>query len=267
MGYIETPNPIISHEMPHSLAEAELEGKYQINDYLFVLLHRYIGDPRYRKIVDSYSGFKILDNSCFELGEAMSNELIVEYVDIIKPDVFVLPDTLGNMQKTLDRSHQFLHQYPHLENKAMAVIQGDNYEEFANCYIEFNGCYPNLAMIGIPFCFNWGFQEKLNPFAHAMERVKLVDFLRNNEYIDTRVKHHLLGTWCALEFTLLKEHKWIYSVDTSNPISAGIEGNKYPIIHKPKPRFDDFVDMPIDQLDIGTILYNVQEFREWTKRI
>jgi len=83
--------PLISHEIPHSLAEAEHAGHYDINDYLFVLLHRYIDDARYRAIVDSYEGFTILDNSCYELGAALSNELIVDYVLKINPDVFVLP--------------------------------------------------------------------------------------------------------------------------------------------------------------------------------
>lgn len=265
MNKTKVSNPIISHEIPHSLAEAELAGKYHINDYLFILLHKYIDDARYRKIVDSYSGFKILDNSCFELGEAMSNELIAEYVDIIKPDIFVLPDTLGDMRKTLDRSHQFLQQYPHLESKAMAVIQGDSYKEFADCYLEFNNQYPNLAMIGIPFCFNWAFRDNLAPFEHAMERVKLIDFLQKYGYIDNSIKHHLLGTWCSLEFKLYKNYRWIYSVDTSNPIAAGIEGDRYPIIHKPKIKFDEFVNMPFDQLNINSILDNVHIFREWTK--
>lgn len=266
MNRTTTSKPIISHEIPHSLAEAELSGKYNINDYLFVLLHRYRDDEQYRKIVDAYSGFKILDNSCFELGEAMSNELIAEYVDIIKPDVFVLPDVLGNKDKTLERSHEFLIKYPKLESKAMAVIQGDSYQEFADCYDEFNNCYHDLAMIGIPFCFNWAFKQGMAPFEHAMERVKLIDFLVNELYIDTTVKHHLLGTWCSLEFQLYKKYKWVYSVDTSNPIAAGIEGDVYPIIHKPKVKFDSFVDMPLHELNIDAILRNVEIFRDWTKR-
>lgn len=263
MNPTKTLNPIISHEIPHSLAEAE--GKYQINDYLFILLHRYIEDERYKRIVDSYSGFKILDNSCFELGEAVSNELIAKHVNIIKPDVFVLPDVLGNKRKTLDRSHQFLDEYPALEYKAMAVIQGDTYEDFALCYGEFNNNY-NLAMMGIPFCFNWAFKVKMTPFEHAIERVKLVDFLMNEGYIDTNVRHHLLGTWCALEFKLYKNYSWIYSIDTSNPIAAGIEGSHYPIIHKPHLKFDDFAELPLDRINLDIVLQNVTTFKEWTRR-
>lgn len=258
--------PLISHEIPHSLAEAEAQGHYKINDYLFILLHRYIDDSRYRDIVDSYSGFKILDNSCFELGEALSNELIAEYVERINPDVFVLPDVLGDMDKTISRSIQFVTNYPDLAPRAMAVIQGNTYEEFGECYSIFDDELFDIAMIGIPFCFNWAFRDKLSPYMHAMERVNLLRFLHENNYIRTTTKHHLLGTWCALEFAHYKDYDWIYSIDTSNPIAAGIEGSKYPITHKPRPKFDEFVNKDLKEMDIDLIMNNVQVFREIAKK-
>lgn len=256
--------PLISHEIPHSLAEAEARGEYRINDYLFILLHRYIEDSRYRDIVDSYSGYKILDNSCFELGEALSNELINEYVHKIQPDVFVLPDVLGDKDKTIIRSLEFVKAYPDLESKAMAVIQGDTFEEFAECYNTFIKEMPNLAMIGIPFCFNWAFRRNLSPTQHAMERYSLLKYLRR--YINKDTKHHLLGTWWAKEFSYYKEYDWVYSIDTSNPIAAGIEGHRYPIIHKPKPKFDEYVDLGLKDLKIDDIIYNVESFKEIAKR-
>ena len=258
--------PLISHEMPHSLAIAAQNGDYKIDDYLFILLHRYISDERYRSIVDNYSGFTILDNSCFELGEALSDELIVEYVEKIKPSVFVLPDTLGDMHKTISRSINFVEKYPGLAPKAMAVIQGNSYEEFEECYMKFDDELYDIAMIGIPFCFNWGFEYNLSPLEHAMERVYLIDHLVDNNIIRKTTKHHLLGTWCAAEFEYLKKYDFIYSVDTSNPIAAGIEHNRYPITHKPKIKFDDFVNMELNELDISTIMYNVDEFRKGVKR-
>lgn len=257
--------PLISHEIPHSLAEAEHAGDYDINDYLFVLLHRYMSDARYRSIVDSYKGFTILDNSCFELGAALSNELIVEYVEKINPDVFVLPDVLGNMGDTIDRSHDFLMHYPELESKAMAVVQGDTPEEFMECYEWFDENCPSLAMIGIPFCFNWAFRLNMNPVQHAMERVDLIDVLLNEGIIRKTTKHHLLGTWWAPEFGYYHEQDWIYSVDTSNPIAAAIDGDRYPIEHKPKIKFDEFVDMDLKDINIDDIMYNVKEFRNYVR--
>jgi hypothetical protein len=258
--------PLISHEIPHSLAEAEHAGDYDINDYLFVLLHRYIDDARYRAIVDSYEGFTILDNSCYELGAALSNELIVEYVLKINPDVFVLPDVLGNMKETISRSAVFLQEYPQLEYKAMAVVQGDTPEEFKDCYEWFDENCENLAMIGIPFCFNWAFRDKLSPMSHAMERVELIDYLMDEQVIRKTTKHHLLGTWWAEEFCFYKKHDWIYSVDTSNPVAAAIDGYRYPISWKPKIKFDEFVDRDLTQIEIDAIMYNTRQFKEWAKR-
>lgn len=258
--------PLISHEIPHSLAKAEANGDYYINDYLFILLHRYIEDSTYRSIVDNYDGVTILDNSCFELGVALSNNLIVDYVKQIKPDVFVLPDVLGNMADTIDRSSRFLAEYPGLESRAMAVIQGNTKEEFKECYKWFDENYPNLAMIGIPFCFNWGFEQKLNPIEHAMERVNLIDYLLKEGIINREIRHHLLGTWNVIEFGYYKEYDWVYSIDTSNPIAAAIDGDRYPISGKPKIKFDEFVDLDLTDLQISDIMYNVKRFREVAKR-
>jgi hypothetical protein len=258
--------PLISHEIPHSLAKAEANGDYDINDYQFILLHRYIEDSTYRSIVDSYDGFTILDNSCYELGSALSNNLIADYVERIKPDVFVLPDVLGNMADTINRSTRFLEEYPDLESKAMAVIQGNSKEEFKECYEWFDENCPNLAMIGIPFCFNWGFEQKLDPIAHAMERVNLIDYLLAEGVIRNTTKHHLLGTWWAAEFGYYKEHDWVYSIDTSNPIAAAIDGDRYPIEWKPKIKFDEFVGMDLTGPQMSDIIHNVRWFREVAKR-
>ena len=258
--------PLISHEIPHSLAEAEAKGEYRINDYLFILLHRYIEDSRYRDIVDSYSGYKILDNSCFELGAALSNELIHDYVHRINPDVFVLPDTLGDKDQTISRSLEFVTSYPELAPKAMAVIQGDSYKEFGECYDVFDDELHDIAMIGIPFCFNWAFRRNLAPVDHAIERVNLLQYLVQHNHIRTTTKHHLLGTWWAKEFSYYRDYEWIYSVDTSNPIAAGIENMRYPIIHKPKPKFDEFVNLDLKDFNIEAIIYNVESFKEITKR-
>lgn len=258
--------PLISHEIPHSLAKAEANGDYRINDYLFILLHRYIEDSTYRSIVDNYDGFTILDNSCFELGAALSNNLIADYVEQIKPDVFVLPDVLGNMADTVDRSARFLEEYPELESKAMAVIQGNTKEEFGECYRWVDENCPNLAMIGIPFCFNWGFSQKLDPIEHAMERVGLIDYLLKEGVIRKDIRHHLLGTWNVMEFGYYKEYDWVYSIDTSNPIAAAIDGDRYPIEWKPKIKFDEFVDMDLTNRQMSDIMHNVRWFREVVKR-
>ncbi len=253
--------PLISHEIPHSRAEAEADGKYIINDYHFILLHRYIEDDSYRSIVDSCKKFTILDNSCFELGAALSNSLIAEYVDRIKPDVFVLPDVLGDYKQTINRTREFLEEYPDLDSNAMAVIQGNSHKEFIDCYKEFDDT-GGIGMIGIPFCFNWAWD--LEPEEHAMERVKLIRALE--PYINKNRKHHLLGTWHISEFANYKDYDWVYSVDTSNPIAAGIEGDRYPIFHKPKIKFDEFVDYKLTDFDIDDIMYNVKVFKETVKR-
>lgn len=248
---------LISHELPHSLQREDNE-QHHINDYLFVLLHRYNEDHEYRKIVDAYDGLKIMDNSCFELGEALSNELIDEYIGIMNPDYFVLPDTLGNLDQTVERTLQFLEQYPHHSDKAMAVIQGETVEATLACYEVFKEL--NIPYIGIPFCYNWAFDANMTPVEHANERVKLMFEL--DKIVDKSKKHHLLGTWSAHEFTRYKDYDWITSLDTSNPVAAGIELSRYPITHKPRPKFDEFATTSLMPSQKFVIIDNVRIFKE-----
>tara|TARA_R110000823_G_scaffold315605_1_gene448605 strand:- start:2684 stop:3745 length:1062 start_codon:yes stop_codon:yes gene_type:complete len=263
--------PLISHEMPHDLhdyvlTDAQTAGEY-INDYMFVLLHRYIDDPVYKAIVDRYDGFKIMDNSCFELGAALSNELIAQYFHIMKPDVFVLPDVLGDMEETIGRSFDFMTDYPELTEYAMAVIQGNTTPEFLECYKVFDAV-PNLAMIGIPFCFNWAMNCGVSPRDHSLVRVKLLQNLE--PIINKDRRHHLLGTWCAEEFKEYHSYDWVYSIDTSNPVAAAIESNIYVegegVSTKPKIKFDKFADMFVTSELVHDIIVNVGRFRRIAKR-
>jgi hypothetical protein len=255
--------PLVSHELPHVLAV----DNDRYNDYMFILLHRYIEDPIYQRIVDDYDGFKIMDNSCFELGSAVSNKLIFEYFHIIKPDVFVLPDTLGDKEATLTRSLEFLDEYPELAEYAMGVIQGNSIPEFISCYRKFVNV-PGLAMIGIPFCFNWAFKAGATPQEHAMCRVKLLNSLER--VIERSMKHHLLGTWHAAEFVEYHNYDWVYSVDTSNPVAAGMELTKYEpgfgVSDKPKIKFDEFVSSDVTSEQLDVIMYNIDEFKRMVKR-
>ena len=152
---------------------------------------------------------------------------------------------------------------------AMGVIQGDSIPEMIECYKFFDENLPANAMIGIPFCFNWCIKVKVDPVEHAWARVRLMKALE--PHINKERKHHLLGTWSAFEFGEYYHYDWIYSLDTSNPIAAGLEGSRYipgqGTTTKPKPKFDEFIDMlHVTSVQYNDIMYNVHEFKKIAKR-
>lgn len=251
-------NKKISHEIPLSLIE---EHQDFISDYMFALLHKAIEDKKYLNKVCEYrdaGGVVYLDNSCFELGESLSNEVLFDYFEIIKPEILILPDTLGNKENTVKRSTQFLKQYPDTLHHAMAVIQGSSIEEMIECYIEHTKI-DGLPWIGIPFVYSWA--EK-TPTIQATERIRLLE--RLEPYIDDSINHHLLGTWQAREFAFYRDYDWIKSLDTSNPVMAALDGTKYGdfgILSKPKSTFDTTYHKKESEIDMKLLYYNVKLFR------
>ena len=75
----------------------------------------------------------------------------------------------------------------------------------------------------------------------------------------------MLGTWWACEFSSYRDYQWIRSIDTSNPIMAAIDNNKYSdvgVIGKPKATFDSSYRMNISDIDMDLLYYNVNMFKE-----
>ena len=72
-------NVKISHEIPISIID---EHQDFISDYMFVLLHKILEDKEYANLALEFSDHGeiiYLDNSCFELGESLDNELLYEW--------------------------------------------------------------------------------------------------------------------------------------------------------------------------------------------
>lgn len=253
---------LISHEIPLALID---DHQDKISDYMYVLLHKMIEDPVYAQKAYDYKGMVYLDNSCFELGASLDNDVLYEYCNTLNPTVVILPDVLGDRKATIERTFEFLDKYPHVSNYGMAVAQGSNPDELIDCYAEFRD-YRNeneldLYMIGIPFVYSW--VEK-SPAAQAHARIQLLELMDKRRIIDRSRMHHLLGTWQALEFNFYRDYDWVYSIDTSNPIMAAIDGSRYTnsgLFQKPKANFDSAYHLTEGDIDMDLLYYNVESFR------
>jgi hypothetical protein len=256
---------LISHEIPLALID---DHQKKISDYMYVLLHKLIEDEVYaQKAMDHVKshGMIYMDNSCYELGASLSDDLLYEWCEKLGPDIVVLPDVLGDRDTTLARTFGFLDKYPHVANYGMAVAQGSSPKELIDCYAELRDYRSEhgdpITMIGIPFVFSW--VEK-TPAKQAAERISLLELMDERRIIDRNRRHHLLGTWQANEFNHYRNYNWVWSLDTSNPIMAAIDGEAYTdigVFHKPMATFDSVYHLTERDINMDLLYSNVDKFR------
>ena len=68
-----------------------------------------------------------------------------------------------------------------------------------------------------------------------------------------------------LRFGWYDNHPQIESIDTSNPVMAVLEKIEYKehgLDNKPKANMNDHFDINFEDLDYGSVLYNVNKFRK-----
>ena len=143
----------------------------KLNDMDFVLFHlfqhypdsygKYYLDLRKSKNNSDNRRIMILDNSAYEFyikGEELDWDAYINTIYKLKPDYFILPDTLMNYQKTMEETTSFLtidyaNEIKELKEKyniqPMAVLQGNSTLDFLNCIMS----YADLGIksIAIPF--------------------------------------------------------------------------------------------------------------------
>ena len=262
---------LVSHETPISF----LERSRRYNDYDYALVHLFETNPEY------YSFFKVsktlgreilLDNSIFELGEAFDTKKFVKYVKELEPTYYVVPDVLENSQATMASFHKFNLEYGDLPGLKIGVVQGKTYQELVDCYTYM----ANMAdYIAISFDYSWydtitessaNIQTKYYTLEKQSKgRRRLIDMLQQDKIWDHNKPHHLLGCSLASEFKHYTWDKSIRSLDTSNPVVAGILNKRYykgiGLLDKPSVLLADLITAELNNEQEKDILYNVEEFK------
>jgi hypothetical protein len=106
---------LINSELPICM----LDRNNDLNEYDFVLFHLYISNKEYREFywkqrLSQPNRLMILDNSAYEFfikGETLDMDTFVRVINELQPDMYILPDTLMNMDKTLKDTREFLSKY------------------------------------------------------------------------------------------------------------------------------------------------------------
>tara|TARA_Y100000310_G_C20689831_1_gene821495 strand:- start:2796 stop:3617 length:822 start_codon:yes stop_codon:yes gene_type:complete len=270
----------IAHEAPVSIFDRVNE----ITDYSYCLVHLLEQNDSYlNKFLElkdiNYSLQRdreiILDNSIFELGKSFDSDKFSHWINKLKPDWYVVPDTLEDCEQTIENMKAWNTNYTDIPGKKIGVVQGQDYEEIKKCY-KYMDEEANVDMIAISFDYSW--YQKLIPHPNKyvswmLGRVALLSNLVNDNIININKKHHLLGVSLPQEGLFYKsgtlfKFNWIYSVDTSNPVVHGIKSIKYGdngLWNKQSQKLHTMIDVNVSVDNLVTILNNIYKFKFFWK--
>jgi len=272
---------LISHETPVSL----LPYSWGYNDYDYCLVHLLPENQKYKdfyfKSVE-YGRRVLLDNSIFELGTSFDPEQFAYWVKELKPFEYVIPDVLEDTEGTCVSMDNFLSKYSDLPGRKIGVVQGKTYQELVDCY---DHIAPKVDKIAISFDYSYYLehwstteievpsfvkqQEENKWLKYAVGRALLLDNLYNDDVLDIKKPHHLLGASVPWEFSLYSLNdlsEYIETIDTSNPIVAGILGKKYEpeygLSEKWSVKLVDFIDAELTEQQITDSFWNITQFKK-----
>jgi hypothetical protein len=256
----------ISHELPISL----LEYSSDWNHYEYCLPHLLDKYSDYRQyFLDSRERdrFIIMDNGLFE-GVTHTTQDLLDKIDLIKPDIFIVPDEWNDSTITAKNAKHWLQYKMPMRTKLMVVLQGKTVSDI-------HLLYQQCVDLGYThFAFNHSsvvYQElggSENVLANqSVGRVLLIQFLLSQNVIKDHHYIHLLGASTPQEFTFYRDAipTVINSVDTSNPIICGALGIRYTetgLLEKPKEKIEEFMEMNLDS-KLEDIIFNVNKFKEF----
>jgi hypothetical protein len=254
----------ISHEVPRCLLTASPE----FNNYDYCLPHLLDLDEEYLQyFVDARDNgrYVIMDNSLHELGEAYDYDRLRFWVNELKPNEFIVPDVWMNCAQTAAQAKYWKQfEFPE-ETKKVAVIQGEDKNQAYLCAnLLHNLGYTKLCVSYGATWYNDFFPHSNLDMGKALGRVRFVQgLLKLNELKD--IKFHLLGCSIPQEFGWYDNNPRIESVDTSNPVMAGLEDTLYSdhgLNKKPKANMNDYFDIEFEKVDYLNIIHNTTKFRE-----
>lgn len=258
----------ISHEVPLSV----LSKSEEFNDYDYCLLHLTYKNKDYKKYYQEAvkKGRKVLlDNSIFELGDALTLKKVARGVRDIKPTWVVVPDCLDNKDITIQRFKEWEKYYSNLDVLTIGVVQGKTIDELMECYSFMS---EHADKIAIPFdsvAFH-EYESTSSEYSTKLEewcsgRQKFIQQLVAEEKWNYYKPHHLLGCSLAREFSNpLYTELNIETVDTSNPVVAAIHQLRYNIDGlniKPPTKLCDLINHKLSEYEERLMVYNIQMFR------
>ena len=255
----------ISHEVPFCL----LEKSKEFNDYDYCLPHLMDQNEEYKNFFyesKKQGRYIVMDNSLHELGEAYNTERLMHWIEEIKPDEFIVPDVWENYNESVRNAKTWSQiELPEGVTK-VAVIQAKTQHYAALC----TQAYKDLGYKKIAYSYGASYYNDVCPHPNkdlgkAIGRYMVINDLMKKDILSSKDRVHLLGTASPIEFGLYKNIECIESIDTSNPVMAGIEQKMYfdlGLPYKPEANMNNFQDIEEKDVNLEFIEFNVRKFRE-----
>ena len=255
----------LSHEVPFCLLEQNLKW----SDYQYCLPHLMEEDETYRNffLQCKENGVEIyLDNSLHELGYAMDADTLLKWINILEPSNFFIPDVWEDYTASVVNARHWSKAILPEGVEMVAVVQAKSLHEAVLC----TQTYKDLGYKKIAYSYGASYYHELAPhpdkdFGKAIGRYMVINNLIESKVLSQNDRVHLLGTASPIEFGLYKNIKCIESIDTSNPVMAGIEKRVYyqlGISPKPVANMNKYQDVSEDFIETEIIEYNIRKFRE-----
>jgi len=255
----------ISHEVPFCL----LEKSKVFNDYDYCLPHLMDQNEEYRNFFyesKKQGRYIVMDNSLHELGEAYNTERLMHWIEEIKPNEFIVPDVWEDKNASCRNAKEWASILLPKNVLKVAVVQAKSIHEAHLC----TQAYKDLGYKKIAYSYGASYYNDVCPhpnkdFGKAIGRYMVINSLIEDKLLSPKDRVHLLGTASPIEFGLYKNMECIESIDTSNPVMAGIEQKMYfdlGLPYKPEANMNNFQDIEEKDVNLEFIEFNVRKFRE-----
>jgi hypothetical protein len=259
----------VSHELPLSL----MRYAYKWNDYDYCLPHLIDQYPEYKSFFEYsrvHKRFVIMDNGLFE-GVTHTTEDLIDKINLVHPNIFIVPDAWNDSNTTLVNAKSWMINYkaglPEDVN-LMAVCQGKDMTELLTTYQTLVDLgYTHIAINHSSAAYTDRYPMNGKLFAQMYGRMEFLRKLVETNIVRKHIHHHLLGCSLPQEFMSYSDWDWIKTVDTSNPILVGAEGERYGdsgLSWKPKEKLEFYLEKDLEG-KIEDIIFNVQKFRQYVK--
>ena len=231
-----------------------LEDIQPLADYDFILTHLVLKDEEYARYYSESKRFKVLDNSTNELLKPCFLDEIARAAKIVRPNLVVAPDFLGDHLATENILYDAVRKFG--LRRVLPVVQGKGYEEVMLCadFIIRNG----FDKIAVPYDITSSREDSLITMASG--RHKVVTYIINRVPIGFKI--HLLGM-TTLEELSSYGSDWVESVDTGSPIRHGmyrVQFGKDELQTKIHPTLEVIEAAP--EINLPGIYYNIAYLRK-----